>query len=123
MFFLSSSLGEYHRVGLRVRRNAPLLYLEGWFDTRALAITQPFLLVPQHSYPSATGLAYNVAYRCSESVLNAWKHREKTYDCTTEIGVALTTFGGLFMMLGVMLFFDGALLALGNVRRLPVSQK
>ena len=33
-----------------------------------------------------------------------------------EIGVALTSFGGLFMLLGVMLFFDGSLLALGNVR-------
>ncbi|KAJ7188504.1 Got1/Sft2-like family-domain-containing protein, partial [Mycena filopes] len=32
-----------------------------------------------------------------------------------EIGVALTTFGGLFMLLGVMMFFDGALLALGNI--------
>lgn len=32
-----------------------------------------------------------------------------------EIGVALTSFGGLFMLLGVILFFDGSLLALGNV--------
>ncbi|EDR09139.1 uncharacterized protein LACBIDRAFT_294074 [Laccaria bicolor S238N-H82] len=32
-----------------------------------------------------------------------------------KIGVALTTFGGLFMLLGVMMFFDGALLALGNI--------
>ena len=37
-------------------------------------------------------------------------------DRKAEIGVALTSFGGLFMLLGVMLFFDGALLALGNVR-------
>jgi len=42
-------------------------------------------------------------------------------DALTEIGVALTTFGALFMLLGVMLFFDGALLALGNVRTQTVS--
>ncbi|EPQ57470.1 Got1-domain-containing protein [Gloeophyllum trabeum ATCC 11539] len=32
-----------------------------------------------------------------------------------KIGVAATSFGALFMMLGVIMFFDGALLALGNV--------
>jgi hypothetical protein len=32
-----------------------------------------------------------------------------------EIGVALTSFGAFFMLLGVLLFFDGGLLALGNV--------
>lgn len=32
-----------------------------------------------------------------------------------EIGVALTSFGAFFMLLGVILFFDGGLLALGNV--------
>ncbi|KAI5118840.1 hypothetical protein M0805_006160 [Coniferiporia weirii] len=32
-----------------------------------------------------------------------------------KIGVALTSFGALFMLLGVVLFFDGSLLALGNV--------
>ncbi|PIL34247.1 hypothetical protein GSI_03958 [Ganoderma sinense ZZ0214-1] len=32
-----------------------------------------------------------------------------------KIGVALTSFGGLFMLLGIILFFDGALLALGNI--------
>jgi hypothetical protein len=32
-----------------------------------------------------------------------------------KIGVGLTSFGALFMLLGVMLLFDGALLALGNI--------
>jgi len=32
-----------------------------------------------------------------------------------KIGVGLTSFGALFMMLGIMLLFDSALLALGNI--------
>ncbi|KAF8335884.1 Got1-domain-containing protein [Cantharellus anzutake] len=32
-----------------------------------------------------------------------------------KIGVALTSFGVFFMALGVVLFFDGGLLALGNI--------
>ncbi|ORY45842.1 putative GOT1-membrane protein required for ER to Golgi transport [Leucosporidium creatinivorum] len=32
-----------------------------------------------------------------------------------KIGVGLTSFGAFFMMLGVIMLFDGALLALGNI--------
>ena len=34
----------------------------------------------------------------------------------SEIGAALTGLGFCFMTLGVIMFFDGALLAMGNVR-------
>jgi hypothetical protein len=33
----------------------------------------------------------------------------------SEIGVGLTAFGVVFMVLGIIMFFDGGLLAIGNV--------
>ena len=37
------------------------------------------------------------------------------YASFTEIGLGLVTFGLAFLVLGVMLFFDKGLLAMGNV--------
>ncbi|GJJ75926.1 hypothetical protein EMPS_08284 [Entomortierella parvispora] len=34
---------------------------------------------------------------------------------TQKIGVGLTAFGVFFMLMGVMMFFDGGLLAIGNI--------
>ena len=59
-----------------------------------------------------------MAHGRTESVA-APRQLPATLTPSAEIGVALTTFGALFMLLGVMLFFDGALLALGNVCPLP----
>lgn len=53
-------------------------------------------------------------HKVSVCLLSRWKNCLSA-PVRTEIGVALTSFGGLFMMLGVILFFDGSLLALGNV--------
>lgn len=38
-----------------------------------------------------------------------------TDDGLTEIGVGITSFGMLFLFLGMVMFFDAALLALGDV--------
>ena len=53
----------------------------------------------------ATGRRTRVGDARAYACLRAW----------TEIGIGLTGMGLLFTMLGVLLFFDGGLLAVGNV--------
>jgi hypothetical protein len=38
--------------------------------------------------------------------------------CIVEIGVGLTAFGLFFMAIGVMMLFDGGLMAIGNVSKI-----
>ena len=64
-----------------------------------------------------------MADRRAECVRRSSHASSRSDSDPVEIGVALTSFGVLFMMLGVILFFDGALLALGNVRRLGACPK
>ena len=50
-------------------------------------------------------------------ITKLWINLEQIIDnfCIVEIGVGLTAFGLFFMAIGVMMLFDGGLMAIGNV--------
>lgn len=53
-------------------------------------------------------------------ITKLWINLEQIIDnfCIVEIGVGLTAFGLFFMAIGVMMLFDGGLMAIGNVSKI-----